>query len=453
MGQDGEDYPVPGYGISRNLNSPHEAVDARSKCSKPVLFAGAVEGHVLVKNQDSALPLQSQNLKLISLFGYAAVAPRVNGPPGGWGVGAQATNLTVAYAGFGGTFRYTSPEIAINGSILSGGGSGATSQAQFSSPYDALIAQAYEDGTAIFHDFDSPTPGVNPTSDACIVVGNVWASEGYDRVSLRDQYTDNLIIHVASRCANTIVVFQNPGTRLVDTFVDHPNVTAIIFGHVGGQDSGKALVSLLYGQSAFSGRLPYTVARNESDYGSLLHPDITRIQDGGRFAGLPQSDFNEGLFVDYRHFDANEIEPRYEFGFGLSYTTFDYSSLMISKAAERSFDTYPSGPVVEGGEVDLWDELVTVRADITNTGGMDSMEVAQLYLGIPGEGSPIRQLRGFEKPLIRSGETVTIEFALTRRDLSVWDVIEQKWQLQDGDYTVYVGRSSRDLPLEASFSI
>lgn len=452
MGQD-EGYPESGIGIAPNLTLPHRVVDARSKCSRPVLFEGAVEGHVLVKNENRTLPLRSENMKMVSLFGYAAAAPRVGSPEEAWRYGAQATDLTIVRAGFGGPNNFTAPEIAINGSIIGAGGSGATSQYLFSSPYDALVAQAYEDGTAISHSLESLTPAVNPTSDACIVVGNVWAAEGYDRVNLRDEYTDSLILHVADRCANTIVVFQNAGTRLVDTFVDHPNVTAIIFGHLGGQDSGKALISLLYGKSAFSGRLPYTVARQESDYGHTAWADVTRFQDGGRFARYPQSDFTEGTSVDYRHFDELDIEPRYAFGFGLSYTEFEYSGLEIRKDSKGRFDPYPEGPVVQGGQADLWDELVTVSAKVTNAGDIASKEVAQLYLGIPAEGAPIRQLRGFEKPMIMAGGTVTVEFTLTRRDLSVWDVTAQKWRLPKGDHKVFVGRSSRDLPLEGTLTI
>ncbi|PNH27149.1 hypothetical protein BJF96_g9562 [Verticillium dahliae] len=134
-----------------------------------------------------------------------------------------------------------------------------------------------------YHDFESGDPSINPNSDVCIVIGNVWATEGYDRPSLRDQYTDMLILNVANKCANTIVVFHNAGPRLVDSFIEHPNVTAVIFAHLPGQDSGRALISLLYGQENFSGRLPYTVARNESDYGDLLKPDYTSRGVPSRF--------------------------------------------------------------------------------------------------------------------------------------------------------------------------
>ncbi|KAF3012825.1 hypothetical protein G7054_g4176 [Neopestalotiopsis clavispora] len=457
MSQD-EDYPVPGVGLPADLSAPHEVVDARDPNDKPTLFDGAAEGHVLVKNTDGALPLNSSEMKLISLFGYSAKAPSMNNQAAvrtgelfsAWSLGVESANLTEINLGFLGNLTIETSSIAPNGTLISGGGSGATSQNQISSPYDALVAQAYEDGTALFWDFESGSALVNPTSDACIVIGNAWATEGYDRPALRDDFTDGLILNVADQCANTIVVFHNAGTRLVDTFVDHPNVTAIIFAHLPGQDSGRALVSLLYGQTNPSGRLPYTVARNESDYGAMLTPDLTLAPN--KYAMFPQSNFTEGVFVDYRHFDAQNITPRYEFGYGLSYTTFDYADLLISQT-DAATQTYPTGEVVEGGQADLWDVLFEVSVNVTNSGAMDGKEVVQLYVGIPGSDVPVRQLRGFEKPTICAGATATVEFAITRKDLSVWDVVAQKWNLQEGDYSVSVGRSSRDLPLTGTISV
>lgn len=456
LGQD-TDFPTPGYGLPINLSLPHPVVDARNASFRPTLLAGAVEGHVLVKNTNNALPLQSANTKLLSIFGYSAKAPDQNnyqGVPAGllfdsWAAGAEAANATAFNLAFLGDLNVTVPAIAPNGTLICGGGSGSSSQNFISAPFDALVAQAYEDGTDLYWDFESGSPLVNPTSSACLVFGNAWAAEGADRPAVRDDFTDDLVNNVADQCNNTIVVLHNVGTRLVDGFADHPNVTGIIFAHLPGQDSGKALVNILYGVENPSGRLPYTVGYNESDYESLLMPDKTLT---GMFQHYPQSNFTEGVYIDYRHFDLKNITPRYEFGFGLSYTTFDYANLAISKT-NSSTAAYPSGAVSLGGHTDLWDEMVQVAVDVTNSGAVDGMEVVQLYLGIPGEGVPVRQLRGFEKPLITSGETTTVEFALTRRDLSVWDVVAQKWLLQAGEYQVYVGRSSRDFPLQGTFSI
>ncbi|ORY56600.1 glycoside hydrolase superfamily [Pseudomassariella vexata] len=456
--QDQSGFPKPGYGMPLNLKLPHNVVDARNKSAKSTLFDGAVEGHVLVKNTGSSLPLDSSKMKLISLFGYSAKAPNQNNyeDPAGdasfsaWPMGAESGNLEELNVGFFGNLSHSYASISPNGTLVSGGGSGSTAQNLISAPYDALVAQAHEDGTALFWDFESGNPSVNPTSDACIVIGNTWATEGYDRPSLRDDFTDGLIQTVADQCANTIVVFHNAGARMVDTFIDHPNVTAVIFAHFPGQESGKALISILYGQSNPSGKLPYTVAKNESDYGALLKADMTLATD--RYQKFPQSEFDEGVFIDYKHFDSLNITPRYEFGFGLSYTTFGYADLEVVKTDVQT-QVYPTGDVVEGGQEDLWDVVAHVTVKVSNTGDRDGKEIAQLYVGIPGDDVPAKQLRGYEKSLIAVGETISVDFPLTRRDLSVWDVAAQIWKLQAGEYQLFVGSSSRDLPLKGTLTL
>jgi len=340
------------------------------------------------------------------------------------------------------------PQTAPLGTLISGGGSGANSPAYISAPYDAIQERAYQDNTALLWDFTNTTtsPVVDPASDACLVFINSFASESVDRTSLNDTYSDSLVVNIANQCNNTIVVIHNAGIRLLDAFITHPNVTAVLLAHLPGQDSGRALVSLLYGDVSPSGKLPYTLARSASDYGALspsLPADIHYL--------FPQSNFTEGVYTDYRAFDKAGITPRFEFGFGLSYTTFSYSNLQISHVPAVSTAAYPVGPIEQGGQTDVWDVLVQVTADITNTGTMAASEIAQLYIGIPG--GPVRQLRGFSKVGIEPGQMVSVEFDLLRRDLSTWDVVTQKWNLQAGTYGVWLGASSRDLRLNGTLVI
>lgn len=264
---------------------------------------------------------------------------------------------------------------------------------------------------------------------------------------LSDDYSDGIIMNVAANCKNTIVTIHNAGVRLVDQWIEHPNVTAVIFAHLPGQDSGRALVQLLYGMQSPSGKLPYTVAKNESDY-NTLSPSLPE----GEFQLFPQSNFSEGVFIDYRHFDGHNITPRYEFGFGLTYTTFAYSNLEINvvRGASTAYMP-PASPVMEGGISSLWDVVAQVSATVSNTGSVNAAEVAQLYVGIPG--GPVRQLRGFSKVNIPAGRSVKVEFELLRRDLSEWSVSKQSWVLQQGSYGIHVGSSSRDLPLTAMLTI
>ncbi|KAK0388256.1 hypothetical protein NLU13_4501 [Sarocladium strictum] len=448
-------FPKPGIGMPGTVTAPHSIVDARDPAAKPTILQGAVEGHVLVKNTKDTLPLKKP--QMLSLFGYSAKSPDLFGPANSvlgisWMIGAEPANADYIFSGSS-EGHYL--DIAVNGTMINGGGSGATTPANFVSPFEALRWKTNADNTALFYDFRTADPAVVPVSDACIVFGNAWAAEGYDRPALRDEYTDNLILSVADQCNKTIVVFHNAGVRLVDRFIEHPNVTAVIFAHLPGQDTGPALVSLLYGETNAWGKLPYTVPRNESDYGyaELLGPTLPE----GKFERFPQSNFTEGVYVDYRHFDRADISPRYEFGFGLSYSTFEFGNLSASLIDGARTAEIPTGAVISGGQADLWDELIRVSATVRNTGDVAGTEVAQLYVGLPsGKGladSPKRQLRAFEKLVLGPGEGGEVVFLVKRRDLSVWDVTAQKWRLQPGKYIFWVGNSSRALPLNGTVDI
>ena len=455
----------PGHGFAFNLTGPHPIVDARDPAAKPTIFQGAVEGHVLVKNVNNALPLKKP--KFLSVFGYDAVAQAVNSKGTGSGFDFWQFGLsnTLAFAN-GSVFspsvlsplflsslasNETGPSIALNGTLISGSGSGATTPAYIDAPYDAILRQAYEDDTFLAWDFYSQNPPVNKASEACLVFINELASEGWDRAGLADQYSDELVLNVAAQCSNTIVVLHNAGVRLVDRFIDNPNITAVIYAHLPGQDSGRALVEVMWGKQSPSGRLPYTVAKTESDYGQTLSPAMPSEST----PYYSQDNFTEGLYIDYKHFIAQNITPRFEFGYGLTYTTFDYSGLEI-ELTDASTSLYPPGTQTEGtvpsgGIASLWDVIATVNATITNSGNYKAAEVAQLYVEIPT--GPGRVLRGFEKELLAPGASATVTFPLTRRDLSSWDIVSQSWVLQSGSYPVHVGKSVLDIQLHGTLEI
>jgi beta-glucosidase len=418
----------PGVGMPSSISGAHQAVIATSQAAKSVLLQSAIEGHVLVKNQNNVLPLKSP--KLISVFGYDAYSP-------------MSYTLATSFSFPTGTRS----DLYQNGTLYTGGGSGANSPAYIDSPIEAIQRRAYQDGASVLWDFTSEKPTVDYVSDVCLVFINAFATEGADREALSDAHSDSIVTNVANSCANTIVVVHSAGIRTIESWENHANVTGIIFAHLPGQDTGRALVDILYGDANPSGRLPYTVAKKESDYGSLLEPS----EPEGNYEYFPQSDFSEGVYIDYRAFDKNGIEPQYAFGYGLSYTTFGYSNLKVSKTS-ASLTLYPAqASILPGGNPRLFDPLVKVSATVKNTGSVDGQEVAQLYVGIPN--GPVRQLRGFEKVLIKSGGSTTVTFSLTRRDLSTWDTDAQQWLLQRGTYQIYVGRNSRDLPLTATLTI
>ena len=443
-----------------DLTAPHTAIDARDKRYKKTLYDGAVEGHVLVKNT-GVLPLKDP--KILSIFGYSARAPDQNSLTNGWLTGYAPYDSHDLPTG--------SRSRAVNGTLITAGGSGATNLGIMSTPFDALTAQAWEDDTDLFWDFTTDTPRVSGASDACLVFINQFSTEGGDRPALESEYNNRLVVNVANTCNNTVVVMHTVANALVDRWIDHPNVRAVVFAHIPGQYSGKALVDLLYGRENFSGKLPYTIAKRAEDYGELLKPS----RGEGKYERFPQSSFDEGSVIDYKRFDMLGIEPRYHFGFGLSYTSFEYSDLKVELAKSRHgshgaatsefeqvdgssvhWAEYPKGPIMSGGKEDLFDVLVRAYVRVRNAGKKDGQEVAQLYLSTPNsgkDGNPTKQLRGFDKRHVHAGKEAKFDFELTRRDLSVWNVVEQGWKLQRGEYKVMVGRHSGDLSVEQTFTI
>jgi beta-glucosidase len=195
-------------------------------------------------------------------------------------------------------------------------------------------------------------------------------------------------------------------------------------------------VDVLYGSVAPSGKLPYTIGKAQADYG-------TAIASG-------DDSYSEGLYIDYRHFDNAGITPRYEFGFGLSYTTFAYSGLTLSAISTTAGSTAD----VPGGFASLYDIAATVTATITNIGSVTGAEVPQLYIGMPtsAPASPPKQLRGFSKLSLSASASGTATFKLRRKDLSYWDTASQAWILPAGTFNVYVGASSRDIRLSGTIS-
>lgn len=341
------------------------------------------------------------------------------------------------------------PVIAVNGTMWVGGGSGANTPPYVSDPYQAFSVAAQANGAFLAWDFSSALPTVDQASDVCIVFINAFSTEGGDRPALSDDYSDDLVNHVASQCSNTMVVIHNAGIRVIDGFYSNPNVTAIIYAHLPGQDSGAALVQLMYGQQSFSGRLPYTVAMNASDYGSLLAPTVPDATSDY----YTQSNFTEGVYIDYRAFIKNNITPRFAFGFGLTYSTFGYSNIVATLPTSSSNLTAlpPTAAVVSGGNPNLFDTVATVSVTVTNTGKVAAAEVPQLYVGIPN--APAKQLRGFAKEMLQPGVATTVTFPLTRRDLSIWDVTSQAWRLQSGTYKFHVGKDVMNIALTSSMTL
>jgi beta-glucosidase len=377
---------------------------------------------VLLKNEKGALPLKAP--KSIAVFGNDA--------------GDDTSGF------------YNQKDFEY-GTLAAGGGSGTGRFTYIVTPLEAIKARAAKDKTLVqywLNNTEIATSDINTLwipkrPDVCLVFLKTWAEEAADRTHLNTDWHGNQVVEsVASVCNNTVVVTHSAGINALP-FADHPNVTAILAAHYPGQESGHSIADVLYGDVNPSGRLPYTIALQGSDYNA---PPTTAVETDGPDDW--QSWFDEGLEIDYRYFDAHNISVRYEFGFGLSYTTFALSDIQAKKANTKGSVSAapPAQPTQPGGNPALWETLYTVTVTVRNTGRVDGAAVPQLYVTLPEAASaPPRQLRGFDKVFLKAGKSQTVSFPLMRRDLSCWDVITQDWVIPSGDIGVSVGFSSRDL--------
>ncbi|GAB5585921.1 hypothetical protein Unana1_00821 [Umbelopsis nana] len=281
---------------------------------------------------------------------------------------------------------------------------------------------------ASFDDYDLATAAsIAKSVDTPIVFVNADSGEGYisvgnnplgDRANLSLWHGgDALINAVADANPNTIVVIHTVGAVLMPWL---NKVKAVVNAGLPGQESGNSLADVLFGDVNPSGRLPYTMAKQTSDYPALA-------------VNAAEINYTEGLLIGHRWFDAKNIEPLFPFGHGLSYTTFGYAGLKIKQSAAK----------------------VTVTATIHNTGKVDGAEVPQLYVEFPEAAQePPKVLRGFEKVMIKAGRSTKVSFAVdVAKELSIWDTNASKWKNVHGSYQVYVGASSRDIRLQGSFNL
>ncbi|KAJ2894000.1 putative beta-glucosidase G [Zalerion maritima] len=437
LDQDKDDYPTVddsiawvravtkfGWGsdIGAGLPPMVEARDVRAEHAKFIREMGAA-AIVLLKNTDNTLPLQAP--KTIGVFGNDAGDPA------------------------DGMYRDSKVKM---GTLDIGGGSGSGRHSNIVTPLDAIQEKAEGLGSRVQYVLNNQllisgeTRMIYPKPDVCLVFTKSWAGEGSDRDSLDLDWDGNkLIASVASWCSNTVVVMHAGGV-IAMPWADNPNVTAVLAAHYPGEESGHSIVDILWGTTNPSGKLPFTIPKNPEDY---QPPVVRKPQADGNWV----SDFDEGPMIDYRHFDKNGIEPLYEFGYGLSYTTFEIGydtfelDLHVSNAGAASSMPNESLGKKPGGWVDLWTKLATAVVPVTNTGVEAGHTVVQLYMSYPDseDDQPVKILRGFERVYLEPGQSVDVKFPLLRRDLSVWDVKDQEWRLPYGRFTLMAGFSSRDV--------
>lgn len=263
---------------------------------------------------------------------------------------------------------------------------------------------------------------------AIIVVGRSPAleSEDFDIKSLDlPAGQDDLIEAVARVNKNTVVVINASGPVIMTRWISQ--VSAVLDLWYGGQEGGNAIADVLFGDANPSGKLPVSFVRAWKDSPAYGHYPGENLQ----------VEYAEGIYVGYRYFDKQKVEPLFPFGYGLSYTKFDYSDLKVSP------NKVSSGEPVE------------VSLQLRNSGSRSGSEVVELYVhdGHASVDRPIQELKGFRRVNLAPGETQVVHFTLDRNAMAFYSVAKKDWVTEPGQFDVLVGSSSRDIRMKGSFNL
>jgi beta-glucosidase len=261
----------------------------------------------------------------------------------------------------------------------------------------------------------------------CVGFDPKTEGEGADRTFQLPGGQDELIRQISSINKNTIVVITAGGNVDMTQWVDR--VPAILHAWYPGQEGGRALAQIIFGDYSPSGKLPVSFERRWEDnptfHSYYPKPGESRVQ------------YSEGVFVGYRQYDRSETKPLFAFGHGLSYTKFEYSGLSVSPQSANA-----TGPV-------------TVSFEVKNTGQREGAEIAQLYVGdshasIP---RPVKELKGFAKINLKPGESKQVTLTLDCRAFSFYDVKKSDWNAEAGEFPILVGGASDDIQLKGKFTL
>lgn len=246
-----------------------------------------------------------------------------------------------------------------------------------------------------------------------------YESEGFDRDSMRMPENHNRLIEAVSEVNPNVVVILMGGSPMETPWID--KVKAVLLMYLGGQAVGGACADILTGKVNPGGKLAESWPLKLEDNPSYNY-----------FPGYPLTvEYREGIFVGYRYYDTAQKPVRFPFGFGLSYTSFEYSDLKLNKR-----DLAES------------EELIA-SCTLKNTGQVEGSEVVQLYLSLASSSifRAAQELRGFQKVNLKPGEEIQVDFILPVRDLAFFNTTASDWQVEDGTYEVRIGASSLDIRL------
>ncbi len=352
-------------------------------------------GAVLLKNENGALPLKKE--QSIAVIGSLAKNLRYQGSGSSHINPPKTVSFTEALDAVGQAYEYA------EGYSLKGDGY-----------KEKLIKEAVN---------------VAKGKDAVLVfigLTDAYESEGFDRKHINLPESHNILMEELSRVNDNLIVVTACGSPIkMSKWIGHAK--AILNVYLGGQAGGEATYNLLYGKVNPSGKLPETFPlRNHDNIVSRYFP-----------MGPRSVEYRESVYVGYRYFDTARKAVQFPFGFGLSYTTFEYSDLTLSAKAINEKDG------------------LTVTCKVKNTGDVAGAEVVQLYVNDVESTifRPVKELKGFDKVFLEPGEEKTVTFNLDSRAFAYYNVNINDWHVESGDFNILVGASSQDIRLTDTVNV
>ena len=394
--------------LSGIFDHPHVATgDVDNAAQKAIALQGATESIVLLKNEGLVLPLDPDKVHSIAVIGPNAANARTGGG------GSSLVRSKAPVAPLAGILERanTGMQVTYAQGVAMEGEDPAKDTPEARA---ALLKEAV---------------AVASRSDvAILVVGryNHNETEGSD-VKTMDLPAgqDELIEAVEKANPRTVVVLNTGDPVTMTRWVD--KTAALLDMWYGGEEAGHALAAVLFGDTSPSGKLPVTFPR--------------RIQDSPAFSHYPgtnlHTDYAEGIYVGYRYYDTRHVEPQFPFGFGLSYTSFEYSDLKVSPSKASAA------------------KPIEVTLQVRNTGDRPGAEVVELYIhdGHSPIDRPDHELKAFRRIDLKPGESGTVRLWLDRSSFSYWNSATHTWTATPGEFEIQIGASSRNIRLRAPFKL